>query len=104
MAERLAQLPGLENLTVTFGVDTSRFDPAVRRAYLGTLALSFAVGDRFTIACPGCRSETHCLDYDLAADSCRACLQVIPRLQRTVRGAHVGWGPIHPALHRRPAP
>lgn len=102
MAERLAQLPGPENLTVTFTAATGRFNAAARRAHLNALALSLALGDRFTIACPSCRRATHCLDYDLAAGSCRTCLEVIPRLQATVRGAHVGWAAVRPELHWRP--
>jgi hypothetical protein len=85
-------MDALPDLEITFTADTTRWDDAKRQ-----LLLALAV--RFTAVCPGCRRDTHWLDYDLEAESCRACLDVIPRLQRTLRGAYVGWAPISPELH-----
>lgn len=99
VAERLAQPPAPEDLTVTFTADTSGFDDACRAAYQTLLE---ALGTGFTAVCPGCRRDTHWLDYDLGAESCRACLEVIPRLQKTTNGAWVDWAPHAPELHWRP--
>ncbi|MGH3376010.1 MAG: hypothetical protein ACRDP6_14825 [Actinoallomurus sp.] len=84
-----ARIPGV---TVALSLDTTRWDTAMQEILL-------ALAVRFTAVCPGCRRETHWLEYDLGAESCRACLEVIPRLQRTVRGARVDWAPISPELH-----
>ncbi|MGI5223562.1 hypothetical protein [Actinoallomurus sp. CA-142502] len=94
-ADRLVLPATPEHLTVTFTADTTSYEDGLQR-----LLLALAV--RFTAICPGCRRETHWLDYDLEAESCRACLEIIPRLQRIVAGAHVDWAPVRLELHWRP--
>jgi hypothetical protein len=37
---------------------------------------------RSTYRCPGCRRDVGRHEYDLAADSCRTCIEIIPRLQK----------------------
>jgi hypothetical protein len=91
-------MDALPDLEITITADTTRWDDACRTAYQAVLR---ALGTHFTAVCPGCRRDTHWLDYDLEAESCRACLDVIPRLQLTMRTAHVDWAPISPELHWR---
>lgn len=84
----------LPDLEITITADFTRWDAGVRRVLL-------TLGTRYIVKCPGCRREVCCHEYNLSAESCRACLEVIPRLQKTMRGAWVDWAPASPELHWR---